>query len=262
MRMYSYCRASSAEQLLDRAAVGGARPIELIRAGEDVETGLVLDDQLAQELAIEPVQVVDRVEQAVARPHAEEQRDLAEARLQIDDDRRALAEPRQLDAAVDRRRSSCRRRPWRRRTPASSPTARAPCAVSRRAAVRRTAPWKVSSVGRPGEELVGAGAHRLQDQLGIGARRDREDAGAGARRRAAARCSTSPTTRRRGCRRSRDRAASRRATARSSSTLTGIAPARSRRPKCFLNCVVFGDDETYELRHGRPTSASFASSAW
>ncbi len=65
---------------------------------------MCFDDQLAQELAIEPVQVVDRVEQRVARPDAEKQRDLAEARLQVDDDRRPLAEARQLDAAVHRHR--------------------------------------------------------------------------------------------------------------------------------------------------------------
>ena len=68
---------------------------------------LCFDDQLLQELPVEPVQVVDRVEQREARADAEEQRDLAEARLQVDDDRRPLAQPRELDAAVhrDRRRA-------------------------------------------------------------------------------------------------------------------------------------------------------------
>jgi len=50
------------EQLFDRAAVGGAGPVELIGAREDLETGLVLDDQLFQELAVEPVQVVGLVD--------------------------------------------------------------------------------------------------------------------------------------------------------------------------------------------------------
>ena len=90
------------EQLFDRAAVRRARPIELIGAGENLEPRLVLDHELLQEFAIEPVQVVDRVEDAVARAHAEEQRDFAEARLQVHDDGRALAEPRELDAAVHR----------------------------------------------------------------------------------------------------------------------------------------------------------------
>ncbi len=52
-----------AQQLFDRAAVGGAGTIEVVRAGQNLEARLVLDDQLAQELAVEPVQVVDRVEQ-------------------------------------------------------------------------------------------------------------------------------------------------------------------------------------------------------
>ena len=56
--------------------------------------------------------------------------------------------------------------------------------ASRRAAIRRTAPWNDSSIARDGlvwppgvqaEELVGAGAHRLEDQVGLGGRRDRED---------------------------------------------------------------------------------------
>ena len=39
-------------------------PVELLGAGQDVEAGLVLRDQLAQEVLVEPVQVLDRVEHA------------------------------------------------------------------------------------------------------------------------------------------------------------------------------------------------------
>ena len=88
--MYSYCRASSRSSSSIAPRVGAARPVEVIGAGKDFEAGLVLHHELAQELAVEPVQVVDRVDEAVARPDAEEQRDLAEPRLQVDDDRRAL----------------------------------------------------------------------------------------------------------------------------------------------------------------------------
>ncbi len=74
--------AEHAQQLLDRAGVLRVRPIELLRAGEDVEAGLVLRHQLLQEVLVEAVQALDRVEHGEARPHAEEQRHLAEARLQ------------------------------------------------------------------------------------------------------------------------------------------------------------------------------------
>ena len=57
-----------------------AGPIELIRARQHVEAGLVLDHELLEEVGVEPVQVVERVEQGVAAADAEEERDLAEAR--------------------------------------------------------------------------------------------------------------------------------------------------------------------------------------
>ena len=62
-------------------------------AGQDVEARLVLRDQLFQEVLVEAVQVLDRVEHREPGAHAEKQRHLAEARLQIDDDRRPLREP-------------------------------------------------------------------------------------------------------------------------------------------------------------------------
>ena len=68
--------------------------IELVGSGENLEPRLVLHDELAKELAIQPVHVVDGVEQAVALTDAEEERDFSEARLEIDDHRRLLAEAR------------------------------------------------------------------------------------------------------------------------------------------------------------------------
>ncbi len=137
----------------------------------------------------------------------------------------------------------------------TSVVADGPRALRRFAARRRAAHRAVERflVGRPGEELVGAGAHRLQDQIGIGGRRDGEDAGAGRagaqpldarhrRRGVAARVDDDEVRRRRVARRRARRC-----------TLTGIAPARSRRPKCFLKA---SSSETM-----RPTSCAMATSA-
>src|SRR5262245_13498579 len=60
-------------QLFERAGVGRARPIEVIRSRKDLQAGLVLHDELAQELVIEAMQVVDGVENAEPRPDAEKQ---------------------------------------------------------------------------------------------------------------------------------------------------------------------------------------------
>ena len=79
----------------------------------------MLGDQLLQEVLVEPVQVLDRVEHREARPHAEKQRDLAEAGLQVDDDRSAAWSAAPARRRSSPRRSSCRRRPWRRETRAS-----------------------------------------------------------------------------------------------------------------------------------------------
>ena len=72
--------AEQPEHLFEAAAVARAGPIEEIRAGEDLEPGLVLDHELLQELLVEPMQVVERVEHRVAAAHAEEQRHLTQAR--------------------------------------------------------------------------------------------------------------------------------------------------------------------------------------
>ena len=91
---------------------------------------------------------------------------------------RPLAEPRQLDGAVhgDGRRAGAALRAEER--PASSP---ASVAMRRFAPRRRAADRVVERLARrrPGEELVGAGAHRLQDQIRSRVLRDDEDAGVG-----------------------------------------------------------------------------------
>jgi hypothetical protein len=92
------------QQLFDRAAVGGARTVEMIRAGQNLQAGFVLHHQLAQKLAIEPMQVVDRIDDAEALADAEKQRHFAETGLQVDDHRGPLAQARQLHAAVHRQR--------------------------------------------------------------------------------------------------------------------------------------------------------------
>ena len=102
-----------------------------------------------QEVLVETVQVLDRVEHGEPRPHAEEQRDLAEARLQVEDHRRPLASGGRARRRSSPRRSSCPRRLSRRGTRESRRAGCAPAvAASRRAAVRRTAPWNDSSIAR------------------------------------------------------------------------------------------------------------------
>ena len=134
----------------------------------------MLHDQLAQELAIEPMQVVDRVQDAEARANAEEQRYLAETGLEVDDHRRSFAQPRQLDAAIHRERGRARatfraeehERGRRRTRPLRGfePSRRAPDRAVKRFVGRRIC-----------EELVGAGPHRVQDQFGVGGERDGEN---------------------------------------------------------------------------------------
>ena len=104
---------------------------------------------------------------------------------------------------------------------------------------------------RPHEELVGAGAHRLQDQVGLGRLRDGEDRRRRVAWRAAVRSRPGPTARRRGCRRRPDRAPSgRRPGRRSSSRPTGTPPERSSRTDLASELVVLGDDERGKLGHG------------
>ena len=67
----------------------------------------MLGDQLAQELGVEPVHVVERVDERVAAADAEEESDFAETGLEVDDHRPLAGQARQLDGAVhgDRRRA-------------------------------------------------------------------------------------------------------------------------------------------------------------
>ncbi len=176
MTRYSILPGEQPEELFDGDYVSGTRAVEMIGAGQDVEPGFVLDNQLLEEFPIEPVKVVDRVEDAVARPDAQEQRHFAEARFQIDDHRRLLAQARQLDAAVHRDGRRARaalgakedeRRGGRPRPLNGFSTRRRPADRAMERLLR----------GRPDEKLVGTGAHRLQDQIGIRAQGDGEDAG-------------------------------------------------------------------------------------
>ena len=88
------------EQLLDRTRVRCRRPIGLLGPGEDLELGLVLRDQLPQKIPVQPMQVVDCIEHREPWAHAEEERHLAEARLQVEDQRRALRQPAELHGRV------------------------------------------------------------------------------------------------------------------------------------------------------------------
>ena len=100
--------AEHAQQLLDRAGVLRVRPVELLASRRGCRGRTCASTTSSrEEVLVEAVQVLDRVEHREARPHAEEQRHFAEARLQVDDDRRPLRQPRQLDRAVhrDRRRA-------------------------------------------------------------------------------------------------------------------------------------------------------------
>ena len=125
----------------------------------------------------------------------------------------------------------------------------APCAVSRRAAVRRIAPWNVSSAGGQVKNSLAPARIACRISSGSAASATAKMPAPGAPR-AAARCvaiaddasprvSTMTTS-----------GAAPVARARSSSTLTGIAPERSRRPRCFLKSSSSRDDESDELCHG------------
>ena len=137
-----------AQELFDRAGVLRVGPVELLGGREDVEAGLVLGDQLLQEVLVEPVQVLDRVEHGEARPHAEKERHLAEAgfRSTITVGRlvRRASSTAQLTATV-----VVPAPPLAPRNACVTHGGLAPAlAASRRAAVRRTAPWNDSSVAR------------------------------------------------------------------------------------------------------------------
>ena len=147
----------------------------------------MLRDQLAQEVLVEPMEVLDRVEHGEAGTDAKEQRDLAEAGLQVDDDRRPLRQPRQLHRGVHRHGG---RAGAAFGAEEDVRDARLLAAGGRRFAPRRhpahgaverflhRARGLGLTTGHPREELVGAGAHRLKNQVGLGGRGDGEDGNA------------------------------------------------------------------------------------
>ena len=80
--------AEHSNHLLDGAAVTRSRTLEIGRSGQQLEARLVLDDEIAQELRVEPMHVVERIEQRVAAAQPEKQRHFAETGLEVDDQRR------------------------------------------------------------------------------------------------------------------------------------------------------------------------------
>ena len=136
----------------------------------------MLRDQLAQELAIEAVEVVEGIEHAVSRPHAQEQTDFAKTWLQVDHHGGSLGEARHLDAAVDRHRRRAGAALGAEEDEGGGGRLRT---RDRLAAGIEPADGAVEHLvgGRPGEELVGTGAHGLQDHVGIGRRGNGENAG-------------------------------------------------------------------------------------
>ena len=127
--------------------------------------GLVPRHQLAQEVPIEAMQVLDRVEHGESRTHAEKQRDLSEARLEIDDRGRPLRQPRHFDGAVHRdgrrARAALRaeehvgdaRLPRARRSP---PRDASPFGAPRRGTTPPSSATAGEPAADPGEELVRA----------------------------------------------------------------------------------------------------------
>ena len=241
------------EQFFERPRVLRARPIELIGARQDVEPRLVLDHQLLEELAVEPVQVVDRIENGEPGTDPEEQRHFAEARFQVEDNGRPLAQTRDLDGTVDaergRPRPAFRAEEHQRRR-------RRPRALRALAACREPADGVLERLldRRPGEELVGPGPHRLKNQIRIRRLRDRENAGV--RRRAAhpfdvrhgRRCIAADID---------DDDVGRRAVA--GDPFVGHAdrnrPRSQQAIDLLLESFVFADDEADELRHVLSVSA-------
>ena len=92
--------AQHPEQFLDRARVRGRWPVGLLRSGEDFQLGLVLRDQLPEKIPVQPMQVVDGVEHREPWAHAEKERHLAEARLEVENQRRSLRQPAELHRRV------------------------------------------------------------------------------------------------------------------------------------------------------------------
>src|SRR5918993_1518463 len=155
--------AEHAEQLLDGTGVGRGRTIGLLGPGQNLEFGFVLGDELPEEVAVQPMQIVDGVEDREPRAHAQEQRDLAETGLQVEDEGRALRLPAQLHGRVHRyRRGPCTalgaKVDERLRGLGSSGVRGLP--PRRRAPDRR---MERLVRNRPHEELVRARTHRLQN---------------------------------------------------------------------------------------------------
>jgi hypothetical protein len=87
-------RREEPKHFFDRTGVSHTGSVELLRPGQDFQPRFVFRHQLAQELSVEAVEVVDRIEHAEARPDAQEETHLAKPRLEVDNERRPLAQAR------------------------------------------------------------------------------------------------------------------------------------------------------------------------
>ena len=128
-------------------------------------------------------QVVERVDDREPRTHAKKEGDLAQERVQVDDDGRALGGASELTRAVHRdgRGPASPLRAEERERPAALTGAGLGRPHTRRNRLDGLADTldqrlgRLERVGRPGKELVGPGAHRPQDQVGLGHASNRHD---------------------------------------------------------------------------------------
>ena len=101
---------SVADARARRPAPAGTRSDER----QQVDARGRVNDQAAEERLVEPVGVLERVDDGEPRLGAEEHRRVAVRQVQIDQQRLARSSLRQRGRDVDRDRGRRRRRPWRR----------------------------------------------------------------------------------------------------------------------------------------------------
>ncbi len=89
------------QEHFNATSVLGTGPIQLLRAGHDLQAGLVPGDELLQEDGVESIHTVQGVKQRESRAHTQEEPNLSDKRIQIDDERRLLRQAGQLGGRVD-----------------------------------------------------------------------------------------------------------------------------------------------------------------
>ncbi len=92
------------DRVLDVGRIGRPRTSEVGRRRQHVEPAVVARDHPRHRLRVDPVELVEQVEQREFRTHAQEQADVASARLQVDDHRRPVGDPPQLGRTIHRER--------------------------------------------------------------------------------------------------------------------------------------------------------------